>query len=346
MSAAKIQHPWYNYDKLMSFNAIFNIVAGGRGIGKTYGALKMCIKHAIERGEEFVYLRRYKPEIVNTRASFFTAVESEFPGHDLRVNGNTLEYAPIDTRDDKKREWFRLGYLAVLSSAQSYKGANFSNVTKIIFDEFIKERGQGSRYLPNELDTFINFFVTVDRYQDKTQAFMLANSVSIMNPYFIGWDIAPDKNKNGWVKKADNAVVAHFPDSADFKNSVYKTRFGKFIKDSEYARYSVENEFDDNTPTLIEQKDQDARYVFTVETDRGAFSVWVNFKNGDYYAQSRRPRGSEKILTISVDRMDKNKQFVSYKDTRLGALRASFNHGMMTFDHARTRNSFMEIFKR
>lgn len=346
MCKQRIQHPWYNYDKLMSFNALFNIVAGGRGIGKTYGAVKMCIKHAIERGEEFVYLRRYKNEIVNSKVSFFTAVEHEFPGHDLRVNGNLMEYAPVETRDEKKREWFRLGYFATLSSGQSLKGANFSNVTKIIFDEFIKERGQGSRYLADELSAFMNFFVTVDRYQDKTQVFMLANAVSIMNPYFIGWDIQPDKHKDGWIKKRGGDLIAHFPDSEDFKSSVYNTRFGKFIEGSDYAKYSVENEFDDNAPTLVEEKDPDARYVFTVETDRGAFSVWVNFKTGEYYAQRRRPRGSEKVLTVSVDRMDKTKQYVSYKDTRLASLRAGFNTGMMAFDDPRTRNSFMEIFKR
>ena len=59
---------YYNYNDLFSYNAMFNFVIGERGVGKTYGILKKCVKDFIntmsnEHPRQFVYLRRYKSEL-------------------------------------------------------------------------------------------------------------------------------------------------------------------------------------------------------------------------------------------------------------------------------------------
>ena len=51
---------WYNYDKINSYNAMLNIIMTNRGFGKSYGSKKMAIKNFIKKGEQFVYVRRYK----------------------------------------------------------------------------------------------------------------------------------------------------------------------------------------------------------------------------------------------------------------------------------------------
>ena len=38
---------YYNYNDLFSYNAMFNFVIGERGVGKTYGILKKCVKDFI-----------------------------------------------------------------------------------------------------------------------------------------------------------------------------------------------------------------------------------------------------------------------------------------------------------
>ena len=54
---------YYNYDKILSYNALLNFIIGERGVGKSYGAKLYVAKNFIKKGEEFVYIRRYKTEV-------------------------------------------------------------------------------------------------------------------------------------------------------------------------------------------------------------------------------------------------------------------------------------------
>ena len=38
---------WYDYSKVLSYNAMFNFIIGERGVGKTYGAKKYAINRFI-----------------------------------------------------------------------------------------------------------------------------------------------------------------------------------------------------------------------------------------------------------------------------------------------------------
>ena len=334
---------FYSYNKLYSYNAVYNFVVGGRGIGKTFGAKKKVIASALRNGDQFIYLRRYKSELTAARNTFFADIAPSFPKYDFRINGPIAQAAPISTREDKKRFWNDIGYFIALSTSQNQKSVAFPKVKTIIYDEFIIEKG-ALHYLPNEATIFNNFYSTVDRYTDKTKVLFLANSVSIMNPYFIEYEIRPDQEKE-FIVKSDGFLVCHFPDSDDFKNDIYQTKFGKFIKDSEYAQYSVENTFDDNTEAMLELKDSKARYMFTLETKNGQFSVWFNMFSSQYYIQDKLPKVNE-IFTLLPERMDNHKTLLIFSDRPLAMLRNSFRQGNVSFDKPSTRNTFAEIFKR
>ena len=79
---------WYNYDKINSYNAMLNIIMTNRGFGKSYGSKKMAIKNFLKKGEQFVYVRRYKTEITKQFKQFFDDIKQEFPEHDFKINGN------------------------------------------------------------------------------------------------------------------------------------------------------------------------------------------------------------------------------------------------------------------
>lgn len=338
----KKKHPYYNFNRLYSYNATYNFCVGGRGLGKTYGAKKQVIKNYIRRGEMFIYLRRYKTELVS-RQTFFADIAHEFPKHDFRIHGNLAQIALMATRDTKNRDWQTMGYFISLSTAQSMKSVAFPKVTTIIFDEFIIEKGN-IQYLPSEADVFNNFYSTVDRYQDKTKVLFLANSVSIMNPYFLKYEIAPDQ-ENEFVVRSDGFIVAHFPDSEKFANSVYETNFGRFIKDTDYAEYAVSNTFMDNHDNLINPKDSNARYMFTLETKNGKFSVWFNMFTSEYTVQEKLPK-QQLLFTIVPERMDSDKTLMTFNDKPMQYLRTAFRNARVTFDKPQTRNTFIEIFAR
>ncbi|HWV46886.1 MAG TPA: phage DNA encapsidation protein [Nitrospira sp.] len=348
-------HPYYSYNKILSVNAMFNFIVGGRGLGKTYGAQKLAIKKALRTGDQFMYVRRYKEELKAAKDTFFAAIQNEFPEWEFRVNGpraeatEYIEQEPDETaaqfaKRKQQRYWQTIGFFQALSVAQQMKSTAYPDVTLIIFDEFIIETGTNVSYLRDEVNAFLNLFNTVDRTEDKTRALFLANSVSIMNPYFIYWEIWPDKLAEfSTMKNGD--IALHFPTSKAFATSVYETRFGKFIAGTDYANYAVGNEFRDNGEALIAQKTKDARYNYTLETKGGVFSVWRDPFRTMTYILDRRV-GNEQFYTMLASRMAEGKQVVTFNEPVLAILRRDFNRGLVMFDKPSTRNAFVPIFER
>ena len=81
---------FYNFSEVLSQNAVYNFIIGGRGLGKTYGAKKHVIKKFLRHGEQFIYLRRYKTEM-GAKSSFFADIMEEFPGEVFRVEGHLAQ---------------------------------------------------------------------------------------------------------------------------------------------------------------------------------------------------------------------------------------------------------------
>jgi len=346
----KTQLDYYSFDKVLSYNAMFNFVIGARGLGKTYGAKDLTIGKAIRtHGEEqFILVRRYKDELRMSRDTFFADIGQEFPEYHFRHLGMEAQMSHVNKAKDKNRAWITIGYFIPLSIAQSVKGASFPKVKWIIFDEFIIEKGK-TQYLPDEAKAFQNFYSTVDRWKDKTRVLFLANSVSIMNPYFIAYDIKPELGKIKRYKIDPETgiafMVVHFADSADFTGGVLKTKFGRFIEGTDYADYAVGNEFKDNGDNLIKEKTPQARYRYTLETARGIFSVWYDSGEQEYYVQEKRP-GQEILMTMVHETMDENKSLLAYSDKLVQYLRTSYKQGKLYCDTPKSRNAFTEIFKR
>ena len=334
---------YYSFDKVLSYNAVYNFVIGARGLGKTFGAKKKAINDYLNKGWQFIYLRRYKDEIKDVRSSFFADIAHFYPNVQFRVKGKEAQITWNIDEEDKNKEWHVIGYFLCLSRSQSYKSVSFHMVHTIIYDEFIIEKGV-VHYLANESKVFNDFYSTVDRYQDRTRVLFLANSMSIMNPYFLEYGIIPGE-AGELVRSHGGFIVAHFPDAAEFVNEVYRTRFGQFIQGTEYSKQAVANVFKDNHDHLLETKTGRARYKYTLETIEGVFTVWHDVRTNLYYITSKRP-GGERLFTTVPENMREGWQLMNYNDKLLQFLRTAFRKGMVYFDNPVSRNAFVELFRR
>jgi hypothetical protein len=343
MTTSSATLAYYNYDKILSFNSMFHFLVGARGLGKTYGAKIKVIQWAIKYGRQFIYLRRFKDELKGARNTFFADVEHNFPDWDFRVNGDQAEMAPTSTEGMKPRPWVVIGFFVALSQGQSKKSVAYPEVKTIIFDEFIIEKGL-THYLPNEAKVFENFYMTVDRWKDKTRVFFLANAISITNPYFLHYNIRPDQLPE--ISTSHKGfIVSHFADSTEFASGVFKTQFGQFIQGTEQAEYAVGNAFTDNHDKLLQLKPPTAKYRFTIETMQGIFSVWIDMDVQRYYMQESRPK-QETIYTLIPEKMDDDRTLLEPNNKLLQYLRAAFSRGRAYFDTPKTRNAFIEIHRK
>ena len=54
---------YLDYTKPLSYNSFLTFIVTERGLGKSYGAKKFVAKRFINKGKQFVYIRRYKTEL-------------------------------------------------------------------------------------------------------------------------------------------------------------------------------------------------------------------------------------------------------------------------------------------
>ena len=98
-------------------------------------------------------------------------------------------------------------------------------------------------------------------------------------------------------------------------------------------------------PRSFNVKGAAARYTYTLETKKGIFSVWIYWAEQKYYLQERRPK-QEILFTLLPEKMAEGKTLVTPSDKLMQVLRTAFRNGNAWFDTAKTRNAFIEIFKR
>lgn len=183
--------------------------------GKTYGATKFVVNQFLKKGEQFAYIRRYKPELKKAVPNFFDAVNSnnEF-NHHLCTKGDKF-YCDGEI----------CGHAMTLATAQDLKSTNFSKVKTIIFDEFIIEDGQKKYYLKNEVFVFLNLIETISRLRD-VRIFMLANSASSTNPYFLYFDLELPYNNDIKTFK-DGTILLQYMKNEEYRETKRQTRFRK-----------------------------------------------------------------------------------------------------------------------
>ena len=291
---------WYNYDKALSYNALFTFILTTRGLGKTYGAKLKVINKFLKKGEQFIYVRRYKDEL-STISTFFNDIiaNKEFEGHTFKVVGKTFYI------DDKI-----CGYAIPLSISQRLKSTSYPDVTTLIYDEFIINKGN-IQYLRDEVYTFLEFFETVARKRNNVRAIFLANNVSLINPYFQYFNCIP-KNNNRFTLAQDGEVLVEVFKDEVFNEEKYKTKFGKLIKNTTYGNYAIENEslLDDKT-FVDKNRPSDAQFCFSVKFRGVELGYWICFEDNIFYVCKDVQSNSRYRYAITKDDHDINYTMVN-----------------------------------
>ena len=265
---------YYDYSKILSYNAFINFLVGERGVGKTYGASIFVTKSFINKDEEFVYIRRYKTELSKSVPEFFKPLiqNNEFPDHELTTKGGKFL---IDNRT--------AGYSMTLTTAQNLKSTNFPKVKNLIFDEFIIEEGQ-HHYLKNEVENFLGLIETIARMRD-VRIFMLANAVTITNPYFLYFDIALPYNTDIKTYK-DGLILVQYMYNPEYRKAKANTKFGKLTAGTEYSKYANENNFRLDNKNFIEKKTGSSKCSFGIKYKYNIFGIWFDYSVGKIFVSS------------------------------------------------------------
>lgn len=182
---------WVNMSALMTDTPPFVAICGGRGTGKTYGALKECIENKIR----FVYMRRMQTQvdlIMKPEFQPFKKLNADLGWNIEPFKLNKYVAGFYDAGVNERGKIIPLGepygYMMALSTISNLRGFDLSDVDCIFLDEFIPERHE--RPMKDEASAFFNAYETINRNreldgQPPLKCVMMSNANDLGNPFFL-----------------------------------------------------------------------------------------------------------------------------------------------------------------
>lgn len=266
------------------------MIIGNRSSGKSYGLKKRVVKNFLEKGQQFIYLRRYKDELDKSKETYFDDIllNQEFPGH-------KIEFA-----DDKYFINDKLmGFAMALTKAKDYKSSSYPMVSIIIFEEFIIEENGYTRYLKNEVEVFLGFYMSIDRYRG-VKVFFLGNNFSMFNPYTLYWNLNTPY-KGNITKAKGGKILLEMVNDQNFIDERMKTDFGQLVEGTPFADYAIQNKSRIDNDTFVMKKTEKCSYYFTFKYSDDLYGVWVDYAEGKFFVSRDIDPCFKLIYSITLD---------------------------------------------
>lgn len=189
---------WTN-EKIKKIGAQFNILFSVRSTGKSYATKVEVIKTFLEKGQKFVYLRRWRKDCTATNAMQYFY---DIPIKILTDGQYETIYAYAGGfylanygEDGKVKKGPHIGWYMYLEGYEHYKSMTYPDAYNIIFEEFISNEG----YMRNETGLLMNIVSTVLRDNDGV-VWLIANTITRVCPYVQDWKLKPfQKMKEGEI---------------------------------------------------------------------------------------------------------------------------------------------------
>lgn len=324
---------YYSRNDLLSYNALFNFCVGERGTGKTYQFKDWCINDFLKNKSQFVYVRRYKTEFKDI-GNFFDDILTKYPDHEFKIDkGKFLIDGEV------------AGFYIALSTAITKKSVAYPNVNKIGFDEFILEKSS-IHYLPNEVNAFLGLYETIARDRNNVRVLFMANSVTLINPYFLFFDLQVNRNKRFWTFKNGDMVV-ELTDLEEFRQHKKQTRFAKIIDGTEFSKYAIDGEFIADNHEFIEPKSPNSYYCFTLVYKNENIGVWCDGKLGLMYITSKVDQNYPLKYAITTNDHKPNMIVLSnkYSRNKVNTLSKMYEYGCLRYESLKLKSMMFDIFK-
>ena len=326
---------YWNIQDVISHNKFLNFIVGNRGAGKSYSSKKYCIDDFLKNGSQFVWVRRFDSELDDFQHTFFSDILHNYPDS-IKFHYKHYKFYINDVV---------AGFSIPLSISSKKKSSSYHKVNKIIFDEFIIDKGH-SYYLKKEVEVFLDLIETVFRMRENIKGvFCLANSITFINPYFLYFNLDYPKAKNNIYKKDDILLQLYTND--EFIEKKKNTRFGKLIANTEYANYSIENKFLRDNNNFIGKPEGKLRYLFTIKNDT-MLGVWITQSQDKIYVSKNYDKSSKLIYTTKFENHQENTMLIkSLNESHLFKHFIKYlKNGFVLFENLKIKGEILAIVSR
>ena len=338
---------YYDGTKLLSLKDIngqdpeIYISTSNRSAGKTTYFDRWAVKRFLEHGEKFGLIYRFNYELADVADKFFREQKALFfPDQDMTSKNRAKGiYHELFLNDQP------CGYAIAINNADQLKKMShlFSDVERVIFDEF---QSESNHYCDNEVQKFISLHTSIARGQGKqvkrVPVIMMANYVSLLNPYYIALGIADrlraDTNflrGDGWVLEQGFNTAA----SEAQKQSAFNRAFGGHL----YVKYSAERFYLNDNTAFIEQPVGNSRYVCTLKYMGKNYGIREFREEGVIYCDSSADLTFPVRLSLTTDDHEINYLLLQRNDLMIKLLRTYFERGLFRFRNLECKKAILEL---
>ena len=248
----------------------FMFLWGGRGTGKSFGALEWAKRHFDSTGEKFIYLRRTDQQLKEcTRASNnpYKDLNNEYGWNIVPQKHKDYGLCFFECEEEEGKLKIKnnrpYGYMLALSTIGNVRGLSYSDVSLIIYDEFMKMPTE--RNMKGEGFAFADMYETINRNREfagknPLKVVCLSNANDLANDLFVYYHLVDrvefmiKNNKMQYLDYGRGFGLLRFDDSPISKRKK-NTALYKFTgADSAYTKFSLNNAFKETEiPTIKPQ---------------------------------------------------------------------------------------------
>ena len=311
--------------------------------GKTTYFGRLCINRFLDKKEKFGLIYRYNYELDDIAEKFYKDIGSLFfPLHEMttkrRANGIFHELF-LDGES--------CGYAISLNSADQIKRYShlFSDVMRLIFDEFQSET---NHYCTDEIKKLLSVHTSIARGQGKqvryVPIYMLSNTVSIINPYYVEMGISARLKDNTKFLKGDGFVLEQgFIDTAS--EAQKSSGFNRAFASNSYVAYSTECVYLNDNKAFIDKPDGKSRYLCTLKYKGTEYAIKEYSEGGFLYCDDRPDSTYPTKITVTAEDHSINYVMLKRNDFFLSNLRWFFEKGCFRFKDMRCKEAVLSALK-
>ena len=337
---------YYDGNKLLSLSDIngnkpeIYLCTTNRTAGKTTYFSRLCVNKFIKNQEKFCLLYRFNYELDDCADKFFKDIKGLFfPDYTMtsvsKARGIYHELFLNETS---------CGYAISINNADMIKKTShfFSDTERIMFDEF---QSENNKYCPDEVTKYISVHNSIARGQSMqtryVPVYMIGNTVSLINPYYVSMGISNRLNNNTKFLKGKGWVLEQgYVESA--ANALKQSGFNQAFESNKYIAYSTENVYLNDNQAFIDKLTAPNRYIATLKYQDKEYAIREYLSLGIVYCDNR--ADSTFPTKISVTTEDHNINYVMLRraDSFIKALRWYFEKGCFRFRDLKCKEALLK----
>ena len=308
--------------------------------GKTTYFSRLLVNRFLDKGEKFALLYRFNYELDDCADKFFKDIGNLF------FKGKVME--------SKRRasgifhELFldkvSCGYAISLNSSDQLKKYShlFSDVSRIMFDEF---QSESNHYCADEIKKLLSVHTSIARGNGEqiryVPVYMIANPVSIINPYYVELGISNRLRDDTKFLKGDGYVLEQgFIESASIAQ--LDSGFNRAFASNSYVAYSAECIYLNDSKAFIDKPSGTSRYIGTLKYNGCEYGLREYSELGIVYCDDKPDSTFKYKVTVTTSDHQINYVMLRKNDLFISNLRYLFERGCFRFKDLRCKDAVLK----